>query len=271
MSEILGRRLFYASASGSLSNVSSLLREHPEIDVNWTNTDHYSSLHTASIRGHVEVVKLLLAHPATNVNVQDPGGETPISLGCENGHVVVVQLLLKDPRVDVTLADKYGFTPLWNASWGGHHEVIEWLIASGRDLGDIENKKGKPWAGGKDYTALEIARERNKTEAVSVLERFLANPTQTRHEVRVKLGVLDALAAEVFALTVFLCDNFLQHKPALNSAAFRFFTIAKRMPMELQMILCHRAVGSMKQNILLKDSEPAFRSLALIFSSAKFE
>ena len=32
--------------------------------------------------------------------------------------------------------------------------------------------------------------------------------------------------------------------------------------MELQMILCHRVVGSMKQNILLKDSEAAFKSLA---------
>jgi len=35
----------------------------------------------------------------------------------------------------------------------GHHEVIEWLIASGRDLGDL-NKKGKSWDDGKDYNAL---------------------------------------------------------------------------------------------------------------------
>jgi len=34
--------------------------------------------------------------------------------------------------------------------------------------------------------------------------------------------------------------------------------------MELQMILCHRVVGSMKQNILSKDSEAAFKSLARI-------
>ena len=82
-----------------------------------------------------------------------------------------------------------------------------------------------------------------------------------------KLGVLDALAAEVFALTVFLCDDLLQLKPTLTttitaSAASRFFTIASKLPMELQMILCHRVVGSMKQNILHKDSEVAFKSLA---------
>jgi len=95
----------------------------------------------------------------------------------------------------------------------------------------------------------------------------MANPTQIRHELRMKLGALDELAAEVFALTVFLCDELLLLKPAPThnfaaGAATRFFAIASQLPMELQMILCHRAVGSMKQNILQKDSEAAFKSLA---------
>jgi hypothetical protein len=34
-----------------------------------------------------------------------------------------------------------------------------------------------------------------------------------------------------------------------------------KLPMDVQMIVCYRAVGSMKQNILSKDSELAFRSL----------
>ena len=76
--------------------------------------------------------------------------------------------------------------------------------------------------------------------------------------------MLDELAAAVFALTVFLCDYLLQLQPASNPAATRFFAIAKRLPMELQMILCHRAVGSAKQNILHRDSEAAFKSLARI-------
>ena len=75
-----------------------------------------------------------------------------------------------------------------------------------------------------------------------------------------------ALAAEHFASIVFLCEALLQLKPALTDppppAALRFFVIASKLPMELQMILCHRVVGSMKQNILHKDSEVAFKSLA---------
>ena len=109
---------------------------------------------------------------------------------------------------------------------------------------------------------------------MSLLERFLAIPAKTRYEVCVKLGVLNELVAEVFALTVFLCDDLLQLKPASLSAdvaATRFFTIAFQLPMELQMILCHRAVGSMKQNILSKDSEAAFKSLARILLSSQLE
>ena len=190
----------------------------------------------------------------------------PFLRGCENGRARAVSVLLKD---HVTLENNGQCSPLWLASRYGHHEVIEWLVASGRDLGDIENKKGKDWDG-KEYTALEIASKMNKTEVVPVLERFMANPTQTRYELRVKLGVLDEVAAEVFALTVFLCDDLLQLKPALtatttaSAAATRFFIIASKLPMELQMIMCHRVIGSTKQNILQKDSEAAFKSLARI-------
>ena len=140
--------------------------------------------------------------------------------------------------------------------------LLEWLIASGRDLGDL-NKKGKFVRDGEVSTSLEIARKQKWPEMVLVLEKFVANPVQTRHEVRVKLRFPDALAAEVFALTVFLCDDLLHLNPNASNqaaAAFRFFT--KRMPMELQMVLCRRVVGSAKNSILRKDSEAAFKSLA---------
>ena len=101
-----------------------------------------------------------------------------------------------------------------------------------------------------------------------------ADPAQTRHELRVRLGVLDELAAEVYALTVFLCDD-LQLKPASHLAATpnhaapaattQLFAIVKRLPMELQMMLCHRAVDSTKQNILRKDSESASNHLPGFF------
>jgi len=149
--------------------------------------------------------------------------------------VSVVEWLLKDPRVNITLADEYGRTALWHATFFGHLQVVEWLVASGKDLGDL-HQKGNDGDG--EYTPLEIATKMKRTGEVSLLERFLANPVLTRYQVRVELGLLDKLAAELFALIVFLCDNLLQLKSALAPttssnqapAAVRFFTITSKLP-----------------------------------------
>ena len=115
----MGSQLLDAARDGRVSEVSSLLRDHPEINVNWTDYAQWTPLHTASINGHVEIVKLLLAHPDIDVNLKERSGHTPLSLACGDGGVSVVRLLLKDPRVDVTLDSDYG-TPLWYASrWEG--------------------------------------------------------------------------------------------------------------------------------------------------------
>ena len=261
--------LYYAAQGGHASLVSALLRDHADLNVSWADSRQRTALHVASYNGHVEVVKLLLAHPTIEVNLKDSFESTTFFLACLRGYLPVVQWLLKDARVNTTLADQDSCSPLWVASWQGHYEVVEWLIASGSDLGDL-NSKGK-WKGCELCSALEIATRKGHTDVVSLLERLTANPTRTFHEVRVKLGVLGELAAEVFALTIFLCDDLLQLKPALNPAvtpnsasavATRFFAIATRLPLELQMILCYRVVGSAKQNILSDESEVAFKSLA---------
>ena len=126
---------------------------------------------------------------------------------------------------------------------------------------------------GRKYSPLIIARKMENAEVVALLEGLMDNPEQTRYEVRGKLGFSDELAAEFFARIVFLCDGLLQLRPALTfnvnpipaaAAAARFFAIASVLPMELQMVLCHRVVDSNKQSILSKDSEAAFKSPARI-------
>ena len=212
MSDSAESQLYDAAENGRASEVSSLLGDHPEINVNWANPDYsqWTPLHIACRYGHAEVVKLLLAHPDINVNWKSSNGRTPLSFGCWNGQVSVVRLLLKDPRVDVNLDDNRGRTPLWWASRFGKHEVIEWLIASDRDIGDVENKKGRRWDG-KDYTALEIAREQKKTDVVALLERFMVKPTQTRAEVQKDLGItgthsfIHFFTLFSFGQSIFLC------------------------------------------------------------------
>lgn len=54
--------------------------------------------------------------------------------------------------------------------------------------------------------------------------------------------------------------------PPNKDKTFRFFKIAMRLPMELQMMLCNILFDYGKDVILTKDSEPAFRSLAKEFT-----
>ena len=82
-----------------------------------------------------------------------------------------------------------GALPRWSVSSTGILAGIEWLIASGRDLEEV-NLEGKE--DGEDYTALEIARVMKHQEVEVLPERFIAKSGQTLHELRVKLGVLEA-------------------------------------------------------------------------------
>ena len=256
------QQLMNAATNGLFEEAEALLRDNPSLHVNWKNGAQQTALHCASQNGHAEVVKLLLAHPEIDVNVGTGVRETPFLLSCWLGKVSVARLLLKDPRVDVTSGDLAKRSPLWCAALRGCHDVIEWLIASGRDLGDLNLVE---WLG-KKYSVLEIARNEKMVEVVSLLKKFVAKPAQTRHELRLRLAP-EELAAEVYTLTIFLCDDLLRLKPALitkkqSGATHRFFGIVRKLPMELQMIICHRVVGSGKESILSKDSEAAFKSLA---------
>ena len=109
--------------------------------------------------------------------------------------------------------------------------------------------------------AIGVAKKRGNLEVVTLLERFKNDATKTRHQVRVDLSLLDELAAEMFALVVFVSDGLLQIKDTTPPAA-RFFSIAAQLPLELQIVLCFRQVGSAKEIILGKESEVAFKELA---------
>jgi len=92
---------------------------------------------------------------------------------------------------------------------------------------------------------------------------------ETRHRVRQEMGWYDEAAAEMFALVVFVSDGLLQINDTTPSPAAKFFSIVARLPLELQMVLCFRQVGSAKDIIPGMESEVAFKELArkLMWSS----
>ena len=80
-------RLKDAARGVRVEEVEALLRDHPDFNFNWQDPGGWTALHSASIGGHVEVVKLLLVHPVINVNAQTLDGSTPILFGCFYGKV----------------------------------------------------------------------------------------------------------------------------------------------------------------------------------------
>ena len=249
--------MFAAVESGDAKKLAALIRQDPDFNVNMVvDGENSNLLHRACFGNHSSpVIPLLLAHPGIDVNVKNKNGSTPFYWAC-CGYPSSVCEMLKDSRVMVNEPTVDGFTPLWRAAHFGHLEVIKRWIASGREI-----VLGKP--GDHQTDAIRVAKVEGKTEVATLLERFKENPVKARHAVRVELGLLDELAAEMFALVVFVSDGLLQiNSTTTPSLAARYFSIATQLPLELQTVLCYRLVGSGKEIIPGKESEVAFKELA---------
>jgi len=250
--------MYAAVWNGDAKELAELMRQDPDFDVNMELEEGGTTLfHIACLDNHSSaVIPILLAHPDIDVNVKDKAGCTPFQLACSTGRTYCVREMLKDSRVKVNEPRNDGETPLWGAASDGYLDIIKWWLASGK-----ETDLGEP---GDDKTdVIGVAKKYGRPEVVTLLERFEENPVKTRHATRLELGWYDEAAAEMFALVVFVSDGLLQIKETALTPAAMFFNIAKRLPLELQMVLCCRQVGSAKEIIPRKDSEAAFKSLAM--------
>ena len=260
---IIEKQLFVAAQDNEVEKVKQLLLAHPEVDINWENPGHfgrYTSLQVACAKGNFEVLPHLLARSDLDVNKRNSWEGTSLLLACLKGRKEAVVGMLQDWRVNVNLADYAGCTPLWWACQCDHLEIVKWLLASGREL-DLE-RKGRFY--GREMTPLEVARTNNKREMAELLSNFASDKVQTRLMVRLELKLHHVLAAELFALVVFLSDGYfvLSDEVVASSAGTRFFAMVRRLPMELQMVLCNRAYSLHKDIVTTKDSNPAFQRLA---------
>jgi len=248
-----------AVENGDAKKMVELMRQDPGFNVNMSQDgDGWTLLHVACYENRRSaVIPLLLAHPDIEVNLRDMHGWTPFLGACANAATSCVREMLTDSRVKVNEPDNDGYTPLCHAAANGRLDIIKWWLVSERGM-----YLGEP--GDQKSDAIGAAKRFGRPEVVTLLERFKENPGLARHQVRAELGLLDELAAEMFALVVFVSDELLQiNDTTTPSPAARFFKIAAQLPLELQMVLCFRQVGSVKEIITGKDSEVAFKSLAM--------
>ena len=100
---------------------------------------------------------------------ESSSGWTPLISACPRDHHEVVSVLIGTAGVDLNMADKYGWSPLWVAAYRGNTQSVRVLL-SAKERGLDLNQK--PTAGGDDIgkTPLNIAREKNHTGVVALLE-----------------------------------------------------------------------------------------------------
>ena len=184
-----------AYKKGDAKEVAELIRQDPGFKVNMGQDGfertllHYACWDNRSS----PVIPLLLAHPDINVNLRCESGYTPFTAACYFGSTSCVRELLQDSRVNVNVADRYGITPLCDAASTGFLDIITWWIASGREMdlgkpGDVDRTDAIGGAKKKEFQEDE-AKEKRKTEVVTLLERFKSDAAKTRSEVRKELGI----------------------------------------------------------------------------------
>ena len=97
--------------------------------------------------------------------------------------------MLKDARVDINLANNWGISPLMRACYNGSTKTVQLLISFGRNV-DILKKSTRDYIDIKSgSTALDVAKQRNKTAVVRLLEQYQNNPKETQKTLRNELNL----------------------------------------------------------------------------------
>ena len=97
--------------------------------------------------------------------------------------------MVQDPRVDINLADNIGWSPLMWACYRGRTKIVQLLISFGRKI-DIYKKTTEDCQDIKSgSTAIDMAKQTNKTDIVKLLEQYQNNPKETQQITRNKLNI----------------------------------------------------------------------------------
>ena len=175
--------------SGAYEEVKSILTNHPNIDINCKDQDHFNwtPLHYASLYGHAEVVELLLNHPGINPNSESIHQQTAFALACVHGRVGAIRVMLRwCPNLDVNKPSNMNATPLWFAARNGELACVQEILASRKTI-DL-HRRSLPPANFSNVTAKEAALQLDHKNVVELLDAFEADPHGTTQFLRRQLG-----------------------------------------------------------------------------------
>ncbi|XP_063561136.1 E3 ubiquitin-protein ligase MIB2 isoform X4 [Gorilla gorilla gorilla] len=141
------------SAGTGASGIVEVLTEVPNIDVTATNSQGFTLLHHASLKGHVLAVRKILARARQLVDAKKEDGFTALHLAALNNHREVAQILIREGRCDVNVRNRKLQSPLHLAVQQAHVGLVPLLVDAGCSV-NAEDEEGD--------TALHVALQRHQ-------------------------------------------------------------------------------------------------------------
>ncbi|XP_075702908.1 caskin-2 [Rhinoderma darwinii] len=161
--------LIQAVKSGDVGTVQKLLAKvrtsknkilgsTKRLNINYQDSDGFSSLHHSALSGNSELLQLLLETRAV-VDIKDGNGMRPLHYAAWQGQPEPVQLLLR-AAASVNAASNDGQIPLHLAAQYGHYEVSEALLQHQSNPCHVNKSKKTP---------LDLACEFGRVKVVQLL------------------------------------------------------------------------------------------------------
>ena len=277
------RRLFFHFVChGKVEAAAAFLEAHPAFDINGVSDDGLRAINLAGQGDFPDMMRLLLARQDISLNDRALGSCTPLSWAAYWGDCREVQeLLITDPRVDVNAHDTVsGATPLFHLIYHNNIEVTRCLLTQ-RDRPAIDlvrparmlvrlNYKNKVFQNVhrlRVVTPVQYAREMGHRSLMQLLMDMKRRPVLTRECLFLGRRDPQAIAGHLFGVVVLLCDGYLAIKRlCLKGKAARLLLIAKRLPLELQMMLAARTALYRRDHVPPAQVEVSLRYLAFCTS-----
>nr|XP_019567662.1 PREDICTED: E3 ubiquitin-protein ligase MIB2 isoform X1 [Rhinolophus sinicus]XP_019567663.1 PREDICTED: E3 ubiquitin-protein ligase MIB2 isoform X1 [Rhinolophus sinicus] len=141
------------SAGAGASGIVEVLTEVPAIDVTATNSQGFTLLHLAALKGHTLAVRRILARARQLVDAKKEDGFTALHLAALNKHWDVAQILIREGRCDVNVRNRKLQSPLHLAVQQAHVGLLLLLLDAGCSV-NAEDEDGD--------TALHVALQRHQ-------------------------------------------------------------------------------------------------------------
>uniref|UniRef100_A0A8D2ALU9 RING-type E3 ubiquitin transferase n=1 Tax=Sciurus vulgaris TaxID=55149 RepID=A0A8D2ALU9_SCIVU len=140
------------SAGAGANSIVEVLTEVPSIDMAAADSQGFTLLHHASLKGHALAVRRILARARQLVDAKKEDGFTALHLAALNNHREVAQILIQE-GCDVNVRNRKLQSPLHLAVQQAHVGLVPLLVDAGCSV-DTEDEEGD--------TALHVALQRHQ-------------------------------------------------------------------------------------------------------------